>query len=602
MKKKHKHLLLVLLLGLTFAMQSKASVSILPFDQVKAGMKGTGLSVFGEKGIDEFEVEVIGVMHNYQPKRNMILARLSGCNLEQTGIVQGMSGSPIYIDGKLIGALAFSLATFTKDPIAGITPIEEMMAISERETPKSSFSPRISIKKQLSMEELYDLNKDFFERNTVSTFKQGILKPLGIPLVFNGFSSNAFEKAKPFFSKMGFFPVCAGQVDPPSKKSSFIGATLKPGDAVAAQLISGDLDMSAVGTVTAVDGSKVLAWGHPWYNLGPVDYSMNKAKVLTVINSLNTSFKLFTTGTQIGRISQDRNAGILGELGKKPRMIPLNINMTNENGDTKEFKIKVIDNKIFSPLLINTAVSGVLSSEERAAGDLSLNFEGDIHLENGNSIHLEDLFSGNFDSSIFELSNLVASAVYFLTSNEFRDLSIFRIDLKVYSSEKAKFSYLEKVWLDKYDVSPGERIQIKIYTRNFRGDSVVQDGGLSAPDLPSGSEFYIIVADSASLQQLERSQYRSQTFVPRSFNQLIRILGNLRKNNRIYIKVIASKPGLFLKGEEMPSLPSTMKTMFLSKRAAISPPTELSRSTLFQYQLPVPYVFQGAAIIPVRIK
>ena len=189
-----------------------------------------------------------------------------------------------------------------------------------------------------------------------------------------------------------------------------------------------------------------------------------------------------------------------------------------------------------------------------------------------------------------------------MSNNEFKDLGIFRIDLDFQATEDIRISHLEKVWLDKYDVSPGEIIRVKVFTRGFRGDMVVQDGAIPAPNLPSGSEFYLVVADTQSLQQIERLQYRSQAFVPRSLDQLIRVLSNQRKNNRIYFKVLAEKPGLFLKGEEMPNLPPSMKSMFSSPRVATSAPTELTQSTLVNYQLPVPFVFQGMAVIPVRIK
>ena len=196
----------------------------------------------------------------------------------------------------------------------------------------------------------------------------------------------------------------------------------------------------------------------------------------------------------------------------------------------------------------------------------------------------------------------MAAVVYYLTNNEFKDVGIFRIDLNVRASEEARLCNLDRVLLDKYEAAPGERIQIKAYYRTFKEEVRVEEVGIQTPELPPGSEFYLIVGDAAAMQQIERSQYRTQDFVPRDLEQLIRILGNLRKNNRIYFKVMAAKPGLFLKGEEMPNLPPTLKSMFASPRAASSSPTELTRSTLSEYQLPVPYVFRGAAVIPIKIR
>ena len=251
---------------------------------------------------------------------------------------------------------------------------------------------------------------------------------------------------------------------------------------------------------------------------------------------------------------------------------------------------------------MNLAVSSLITGEERAYGYLSLDFDGDIYLDRGASIHLEDLFSGNYDTSATSLSGLLAAVVYYLGNNEFRDVGIFRIDLNVRAAEEPRLCALEKVLLDKYEVSPGEKIEIKVYYRTFKEETLVENVTFVAPALPAGTEFQIVVGDAATMQQTERSQYRVQDFVPRSLSQLIRILSDLRKNNRIYFKILAPKPGIFLKGEEMPNLPPTLKSMFTSPRASASAPMDLTRSTLSEYQLPVPYVFRGGAVIPVKIR
>lgn len=587
---------------MTFLCHLEAQSPIFPLDQIKTGMKGKGLSVFIEDKIEEFDVEIIGVLRNFQPKRDLILAKLSGSAVDKAGVIQGMSGSPVYLDGKIIGAVAYSVASFAKEAIAGIVPIGEMLEISAEKPPVSSFSSRLPVRKHMTLENLFEINKGLFRSASITYIDGQAFTPLDIPLLFNGFSSQVFERSKPFFMKLGFNPVKAGANSQILKKISFGDIALRGGDPVSAMLVTGDVSMSAVGTVTYVDGNKVLAFGHPLYNLGAVDYAMAKTKVLTVVPSQATSFKITSTETLVGRFSQDRSSGVFGELGKMPQLIPVNVKLLNAKDEIKDFKISVADDKILTPFLVNVIVSNILMVEERSIGDLSLELSGNIYLDNGMSIQLEDLFSGSFDSSVTDLSSLVAAVVYFLTNNEFKDLTIHRIDLNVRAAEEVKFSYLEKVWLDKYDVSPGERIQVRVYTRNFRGESVLQEGSIPAPLLPSGSEFHLIIADALSLQKLEASQYRTQAFVPRSLNQLIRILNNLRKNNRIYFKIIAAKPGLFLNGEELPNLPASIKAMFSSPRAASSSPTELTQSTLIYFQQPVPYVFKGSVIIPLKIK
>jgi hypothetical protein len=592
------------LTGVMLTVGSTLAQQVLPVDQVRAGMKGKGRSVFQGSTQEEFDVEILGVLRNdasVGPKKSMILARLRSERLEREGVAQGMSGSPVYIDGKIVGAVAYSFP-FATEPIAGITPIEEMLAIENTETPRSLYSDPRPIQKYMTLEELFSIHAHLFDGMEPAMYEGQSLVPMRIPLVFSGFSPRAFERNKSYFSRLGFHPVSSSFHAGPQEEVSLPQPGLKAGDAVGVQFITGDLNMGATGTVTYVNGNKVLAFGHPMYNLGAVDFAMAKADVIGVLPSLNVSQKLAVSTTQVGRFVQDRASGALGELGKPPRMIPVNIELLHSETDIKTYKLNVADDKLLTPFLLNTAVTSLMLAEERSTADLSLEFMGTIYLENGMSIQMEDLFSGNFDSAIGNCVNMITSVAFFLTNNEFTDLAIHRVDLKFAATEDVRMSYLEKVLLDKYDVSPGELIQVKIFIRNFRGGGHIQEGVIPAPALPRGSEFYLIVSDTLSLQQFERAQYRSAGFVPRSLDQMVRMLGNLRKNNRIYIKIVAEKPGLFLKGEEMPNLPPSVKSMFASPRAASSAPTDLTRSTLFQVQVRVPSVFQGAAIIPVKIK
>jgi SpoIVB peptidase S55 len=590
---------------LALSLAAAAAPPIMPLAQVKPGMKGKGRTVFSGAKVEEFDAEIIGVLANAQPKRSVIIARLSGKGLESTGVISGMSGSPVFIDGKVIGAVAFSFS-YAKEPIAGITPIEEMLALDKTApTPRPALPSQAPIRGSMSLEDLSEAFQATLAAKKAALAPGQAVVPLSVPLVFGGFSSWAFERAKAFFAGTGFEPVRAGvggQALPGAAASGPAPTGLEEGDALGVQLIGGDLEVSAVGTVTRVDNGRVLAFGHPFYNLGSVDYAMTRANILTVVPSVESSFKLAASGPVIGRISQDRTAGAMGEIGKMPQLIPLNLSLADGPGDRKEYKLKLVNDRFLTPALLNMAVSSLITAEERAYGVLSLDFDGDIYLDTGNSIHLEDLFSGNYDTSATSLSGLLAAVVYYLGNNEYTDVGIYRIDLNVRAGEVARLAALEKVLLDKYEVAPGEKIQIKVYYRTFRNESLVEEVSFLAPALPAGTEFQIVVGDAAAMQQVERTQYRVPEFLPRSLSQLLRILGNLRKNNRIYFKLLASKPGIFLKGEEMPNLPPTLKSMFTSPRASASAPMDLARSTLGEFQIPVPYVFRGGAVIPVKIR
>ena len=594
------------LIGLALALAAvaaEAATITMPLSQVKPGMIGRGKSVFRGKVIEEFEAEILGVLENAAPKRSIILARLKGHGLESTGIIAGMSGSPVYVDGKLIGAVASGFS-FSKEAIAGITPIEEMLAVGKPpEEPRPSAPAPAVIRDDLSQEELSGAYLKTLAAPPAERRSSQTLAPLELPLVISGLSAGAFEKARSFFAPLGFLAVRGGTEGRSGPSDIPAAPSLREGDAVGVQLLGGDLDVSAVGTVTYVDGSKVLAFGHPVYNLGKVDYAMTRADVITVMPSLESSFKLATVGPVIGRFSQDRTAGAAGEVGAMPHLIPLNIGVQTGPGSRKDFKLRLISDKFLTPALINMAVSGLVTSELRSYGDISLDFSADVFLDKGGlSVHLEDLFSGSYDAPPVSLSGLLAAVVHYLMNNEFKDVGIFRIDLNIRAIEETRLATLEKVLLDKYEVVPGEPIKLQAFFRTQKEESLMEEVTVVAPALPAGSEFQLLVGDAASMQQVERAQYRIQEFVPRSLDQLVRLLSSLRKNNRIYFRLMATKPGLFLKGEEMPNLPPTLKTMFASPRASAAGPTEITRSTLSEYQLAIPYVFKGMATIPVRIR
>jgi hypothetical protein len=590
------------LLALSFGAGAAGAATLtMPLRDVKPGQVGKARSVFAGNAIEESDVEILGVINNVQPQRSLILARLRGPIVDQAGVVQGMSGSPVFIDGKIIGAVAYSFP-YAKEAIAGITPIEEMLAIADRATPRTAPPLSLSLTSRPSLDDLLEQNPALLPAESPIIADGQTARRLRLPLVLSGFSTRALERVRPSLERMGFAP-CLGGTSAQARDAVLAGdQTLREGDAVGIQLVGGDMDASAVGTVTYVDGSRVLAFGHPFYNLGSVDYPMTRVRVLAVVPSLESSFKLAETEDLIGAFSQDRSAGALGEIGKMPRLLPVNLRVEEEDRPVREFKLRVVNDKLLGPAFLNMTLSSLLTGEERSYGDLTLEFAGDVYLDNGMAVHLEDLFSGNLDSSATDVSGMVAAVVYLLSNNEFKDLGIHRIDLAVRPSDRLRQATLERVWLDKYEVAPGERIQIKVYLRGLREETRVEEVQVQAPSLPAGSEFQLIVADAASMQLVEASQYKTREFVPRSLGQLVRLLNNIRKNNRIYFKIVASKPGLFLRGEELPNLPPSLKAMFASPRAAASAPTELTRSSLSDYQLPVPFVFKGAALIPVQIR
>lgn len=584
------------LLLLAFLAVNLEATSILPLKEVKAGMKGKGRTVFSGQQVEEFEVTIIGILENVEPKRSVILAELSGKGLDQTGVISGMSGSPVYIDDKLIGAVAYSFP-YARKAIAGLTPIEEMLAAGKKEKSlRSQAGLPTYFKPNLSIQEILELNPTLFPELRSSVAGTD-LQRLAIPLIFSGFAPFLLEKNRPLLARLGFVPVASSSSSAQGLKIN----QLKEGDPVALQLITGDLNLAAIGTVTYVEGNQILAFGHPLYNLGSVDYGLATAEILTVVPSLETSFKLAKIGPTIGRFVQDRQAGAVGEIGRLPQTIPLNLNLIQSSGDYKNFRLQLVNDRILTPLLVNLALYSIVLSESRAYGHLTVEFSSDLYLDNGQNIHLEDLFSGNLDKAATSFANLVAAVVYYLINNEFQEIKITRADFRVRTTEEVRLGTLERVACSQYEVSPGEKIDIKVFYRTFRDENIVEEVSLTAPQLPPGSEFQLIVGDAASMHQIELELYRQPEFSPRNLNQLIRLLNNLRKNNRIYFKLLVPRSGVFLRGEEMGSLPITLRSMLTSPRSVTSA-ISLANSTLAEYQLPISHAFKGLAKISIRIK
>ncbi|MBN2264296.1 MAG: hypothetical protein JW775_00650, partial [Candidatus Aminicenantes bacterium] len=349
---------ILIALALAAALAAEAATITMPLSQIKPGMKGHGKSVFRGRTIEDFEAEILGVLENASPKRSIILARLKGRGLETTGIISGMSGSPVYIEGTLIGAVAYGFS-FSKEAIAGITPIEEMLAVGkEPESPRPSAVAPLVLRDDASQQELSAAYLGSLAAIGAGRATPGpALAPLELPLVLSGFSAAAFERARSFFGPWGFLAVRGGSGGQAFLPTPGGQPSLREGDAVGVQLVGGDLDVSAVGTATYVDGTKVLAFGHPVYNLGSVDYAMTQAEVVAVMPSLESSFKLASAGPVIGRFGQDRTPGAAGEIGVLPRLIPLNIGLQSGPGSRKDFKLKLVADKFLTPALVNMAVS-----------------------------------------------------------------------------------------------------------------------------------------------------------------------------------------------------------------------------------------------------
>ncbi|MGE5413442.1 MAG: SpoIVB peptidase S55 domain-containing protein, partial [Syntrophomonadaceae bacterium] len=529
---------------------------IMPASELAPGMKGYGFSDLGDgKGVQRFEVEIVGLLKSYAPKQDLILARVTGTTLEKTGIIAGMSGSPIYVDGRLVGALAYGWP-FSREPICGITPIQSMLDIR-----KAPAAPPVPIGGAATRAAAFV--SAFRDRSFAAPF-ESLLSPLKaqpagtgpLPLPLPVSVSGTLLPGRVFgevADAAGWLVTPSGASAPSAARSATLPAEpparLEPGSAVAAVLLSGDMVLSATGTVTWVDGNSVLAFGHPFLSMGPVDMPMASADVLTVLPSLYRSFKFATSGAVLGSISQDRSTGILGGFGGAPKMVPITIRMKSDDLPTQTFRFEVVHNAMLTPILLAVAVDNVLTTLEKRAGERTIVWKSSIETSDRN-VRWDSVFSGLSakDDAVASLAVLTN----FLMANEFRDLAIRGVDVEIAHSDRLQSARLIHVEAQKERVRPGDTVPIWVDLEDFRGGPrrVVLSAKVPA-DAPPGP-MTLFVGDGNAATAYDLSLFPPD---PHSLDQVLDFLGRVRPANTLNLIAYRAAPGALVNGEALAALP-----------------------------------------------
>jgi hypothetical protein len=573
---KTRTLAALLALLVFVGVQLPAATTSFPVAELKPGMVGIGRTVFQGDRLEEFQVHILGVLRNViGPRRNLILAKLEGGPLADTGVIAGMSGSPVYIDGRLVGAVSYSLGQFSKEAIAGITPIDEMIEATAQAAPRRP-ATRVALQMPLSPENMraslrqaFSWMRPFAENaNDVQVFGNGLdasvgtmLRPIATPLTIGGFDASVIDPLASAFREQGFLPMMAGAGGQDAAAKS--NAPLRPGDPVGVALVTGDLEFGATGTVTEVDGNRVYAFGHPFYGLGPTQFPMTRAYVETILPSLFSSSKLASTGEIIGTVQQDRATAIAGTLGSGPTLIPINLKLTSDRGTTKSFKMSVVNDQLFTPLLAYVSILNTLSSYERQNGAASYAVRGSATVKKYGKIDFEDLFTG--DTPSVGAATYVVGPINFLLRNAFEDVDIEGLNLEIDASEQAKTATLERVWIDGNRPKPGTTVTLKALMRTYRGEEITRSVPVEIPANARGS-VSIMVADGSRLSQMEARELQLQPLQTRDLPQMIRVLNQVRKNNRLYVRLVTPDAGAVVRGESLSSLPPSVLAVMESDR------------------------------------
>jgi len=549
-----------------------------PIEDVRPGMVGIGRTVFEGDRLDEFKVNIIGVLHNQiGPRRDLVLARLEGGPLAKTGVIAGMSGSPVYIDGRLLGAVSYSLGEFATEPIAGITPIAEMVEAATL-PPTRRTAARIDLPVPFTQEAVVaSLRQSFasvrpfadspadvrvFGAPAVGAGIGTLLRPIATPISFGGFTAASVDSLAALFRDQGFLPVAAdAAAQSPSAPAP--ERPLGPGDAIGVSLLSGDLQIGATGTVTEVSGNRVYAFGHPFYGLGPIQFPLTRARVLTVLPSLSSSMKISSTGPIIGVVQQDRATTIAGTLGEGPTLIPLTLTLTSARGTRKTFTMQMVSDQLLTPLVAYTAISETLTSYERQNGVASYAIRGSATIKKHGTLAFEDLFSGDQPSAA--ASAYVVGPINFLLRNSFEDVDLERVNLEIDAREQPRSATLERAWIDGTRPKPGSTVTLKMLLRTYRGDQVTTSVPVQIPPNARGS-VSMMVTDGIRLSQWEARELQVQPTQTRDVNQMMRVLNDARKNNRLYVRLVTRDGGAVIRGESLAALPPSVLAVLEADR------------------------------------
>src|SRR5215216_1110100 len=577
-------------------------------EDLRAGMKGVGSTVFSGTEPQEFGVEILGVLPGFPaPRQSAIIARLTGPLAERTGVFGGMSGSPVYIDGKIVGAIAFSFP-FSKEPIAGITPIKQMIDLfnkgSENVKPKE---PRVVSSSQLAGTDWkpnlpkpavspVSLLAPVSVGSPLMPLLGQQMTPIATPLVFSGITQESLAAFAPQLVASGLLPVSgvggAAAITPLAEVN---GNTFPPGSSISVQLVRGDYSLAAAGTVTLRDGERIYAFGHPFLSLGASDMPMSESSVVTVISNMNNSFKLAVPGRMVGAISQDRASGIFGLLGQAPKMIPVKVNLHTSRDRTETYSYEIANDSFLTPLLLNITLFNTITSSERALGDSTISVKGEIKVKGQEAVQIDRRFSAA-NSPIMAAGSIAAPVSSLLTSG-FDDVQLDGITLDISSSETKYAGTLERITLDRTEVRRGEKIEVQAYVRTESGKQFVQRIPVQIPEDAALGQLLVFVGDGGALQ--EGSPAKS--FVPQDLSQLVKAINTVKKSDRLYVKLFRITPGAVIGTNELPSLPPSMVATLNSDRTSGGyTPTVLS--PVYEKELPpAEFVISGQQLIAIDI-
>jgi hypothetical protein len=583
---------------------SAANPPTIPVSQIHAGMRGVAYTVFEGVKPESMEVEVLGVLHNVNgPKGDVILVRLHGQKVEYTGVVAGMSGSPVYLDGKLAGALAFRIGEFSKEPIAGVTPIADMLEINALD--QSPAEEGAAVKPALNnvagktgtpgIAGLSGLTQTSPQDST-SGFAN-YLKPIETPLVFNGFSQEAIQMFAGQLGSAGIVPVMgAGSVSNDKQPEP-----VEAGSAISAVLVRGDMNIEATCSVTYVDAQRLLACGHPLLQFGSVDLPMNKAQVLATLASPLNAFKIVNTTEPVGTFVQDRHTGIMGVFDKQPEMIPVTLSI-HSNAGVKQFHYEVLNNAKLTPVALMVTVFNALHGVNEFGEEITYRLNGNIGVKGFPDVTIKNMFSPSEGAQPAAMQAAMSLGERFgsIYDNPYSAAAVQGVNLDFDLVRERHWARLESARTDVTEARPGQEITLETVLAPYRGERIVQQIPVKIPTSASKGTLRILVSDGDTLDHVGRTNAAFGRNL--DLASTIALLNKEHSNNRVYVSLLEADPEARVADKVMPTLPisimNVMDGMRGNQEMIVSGESNVDETST----APLDYVVSGAQVLTVTIK
>jgi len=588
-------------------------VQILKSAELKRGMKGTAWTVFTGSTPEAVPVEIIGLWKNaWGPGQDVIIAKMGG-QAQRTNVAGGMSGSPVYIDGKLIGAVALRLSVFSPDAICGITPIELMLEIKDFDNARPA-DARVPGKTQTraGLALPGELLQQVVAAGSAPNFPQGqsaMLTPIDTPLTFSGFETSTLREFGPLFQQLGFTAVQGGASAALNTAKPAAGwqNSLQPGDAIAGVLVSGDMGITGLGTVTYNDGKRVLGFGHPFFNLGPVEMPMSKGEILMVLSSAFQPNKFANATEIVGTLTQDRHSGIMGRLGEEAAVIPVDLDVRSFDDANKVIKQKHLHFNVFvhqkwTPYLMMVTLYNSINGINDFAEDATYRMRGNVKMDGAPDISL---------STIQSVTDAPAPAAMVLAGwwgDKFNRLFLNSVQPPRLKSVNATIDLLpdrrvaaiENAWTPTADAEPGTEIPVKVFLRPYRGERIERNIKVKLPIGLAKGEHRILLSDADTLNRLQAQAGLSDRYI--DIPQTASLINQERSNNRLYVSLVESRPTVYSDDKALPSLPGSVLNIMQSGRSASRPFITTAETAIEQAAIPFDYMVSGSFSLRFTIK